>query len=646
MIVRVHKLRRSIRKRRRLIFAVLVPAALLAVNVPPAWAFISEYRHEQLIHSAEYVQQNGRWDVIDLPADVRVNAIHAALLSTGKLLIVAGSGNDQQQFDAGTFKTLLYDPGSGQTKLVPTPADLFCAGHAFLPDGKLLVAGGTLRYEVLAPQVTRAAGAMLVKNESPDLGRTLPKGSEFVGPTGRVYRSTSDLALPPATKLVKGKVTKVTASQDTVFVEAEGEGADWVTQERTQYSIRGVADPANFYGIADKMTMEKQEFQGIADSYEFDPVEERYVRVGDLHHKRWYPTLTGLPGGDVLAASGLDGTGQVLDGQTEIYSARAKAWTDRPDLKQYFPTYPALFSTARPNWLFYSGSSSGYGPDDKGRDPGFWDLSTNIFQKVPGIRDPDQLETSGSGWVGPFQDQKLMVVGGGGVGESDRSTGRIDLVDLRDPTPHFTPGPDLPEGTRYPLLVQLPDDTTLITGGSRDYRGKGASDNHDALLFQPDTNTLTRVADPSVGRDYHSEGLLLPDGRVMTMGSNPLFEDADNTTPAPFEQRLEIFTPAYLFHGPRPEITSVPAVANRGQTIVATTPDAPKIVSARLIAPAAATHAIDVGQRTVALVIDHRDGALGLTLPAQQAVLPAGYYMLFLTDANGTPSVARWVHVL
>ena len=42
---------------------------------------------------------------------------------------------------------------------------MFCAGHVFLPDGKLLIAGGTRRYEKLKEDVTHAAGVMTVKNE-------------------------------------------------------------------------------------------------------------------------------------------------------------------------------------------------------------------------------------------------------------------------------------------------------------------------------------------------------------------------------------------------------------------------------------------------------------------------------------------------
>ena len=245
--------------------------------------------------------------------------------------------------------------------------------------------------------------------------------------------------------------------------------------------------------------MEKQDYQGIEETYEFNPFTETYERVGDMFFKRWYPTLTPLADGSVIAVSGLDGTGEILNGQNEVYDPATRRWTERKDLTQYFPTYPALFQTAREDQLFYSGANAGYGSSELGRVPGMWNLKNNIFTPIPGMRDPDLLETAGSAWVGPVQDQRVAVVGGGGVGESPRSSARIDTIDLKSPNPTWTPGPMLPEGTRYPNLTTLPDDSLLISNGSRDYRGKGDSNNHNARLYRPQTNTLDYAADPQVG---------------------------------------------------------------------------------------------------------------------------------------------------
>ena len=75
----------------------------------------------------------------------QVLAVHAALLHTGKILIFSGDQHDKDLHDAGdTNHTRLYDPVTNAvTTLGTPPVDLFCAGHAFLVDGRLLVAGGT-----------------------------------------------------------------------------------------------------------------------------------------------------------------------------------------------------------------------------------------------------------------------------------------------------------------------------------------------------------------------------------------------------------------------------------------------------------------------------------------------------------------------
>ncbi|MFD3508949.1 galactose oxidase-like domain-containing protein [Nocardia sp. NPDC058666] len=86
----------------------------------------------------------GSWEVLAMPSPVR--AVHAAVLPTGKVLLIAGSGNDPDAFAAGTFKTAQFDPATNQFTELATPWDVFCAGHAQLPDGKLLVMGGTQAY--------------------------------------------------------------------------------------------------------------------------------------------------------------------------------------------------------------------------------------------------------------------------------------------------------------------------------------------------------------------------------------------------------------------------------------------------------------------------------------------------------------------
>ncbi|MEU9855031.1 kelch motif-containing protein [Streptomyces sp. NPDC047974] len=635
--------------------AVLVLAAL---NAPAAVSFASEKYHAYKIAQPGYKKKYGSWGGISFPDGARINAIHAALLHTGKVLLIAGSGNDQKNFDAGTFDTVLWDPVKNTFKKVPTPEDFFCAGHSQLPDGRLLVAGGTARYEVLDGGVTKAGGGMRVKNESPDKAVTLKKGTRFRSPSGVEYVSTTDVTVPKAKRefeisyfksgQMKPWKTKVTAAEARVFVEAVEQGPQGLTTEAAQYEVVGLKGKQadDVYGLAQKLTTEKQDFQGIKAAYEFDPKAEKYVPVAPMKDARWYPTLVGLQDGKVLAVSGLNDVGDVVPGDNEIYDPKTKKWTKGPF--RYFPTYPSLFLT-KGGKLLYTGSNAGYGPADKGRAPGLWDLKTNKFTPLTGLTDPDQLETSASLILPPAQAQKVMVLGGGGVGESAKSTARTSIVDLNTDSPAFRDGPALPQGTRYLSSVLLPDDTVFTTGGSRDYRGRSGSDILKAQFYDPAANAFAAAADPTVGRNYHSEALLLPDGRVATFGSDPLFDDKDNTKLGTFEQRIEVFTPPYLHKAgaDRPALGEGPRELDRNGRATFKTKDAGRIAKARLMRPSAVTHTTDVEQRSVALELTRGKDGLTVTVdaPEDRTLVPPGWYMLFVTDEAGIPSEAKWIQV-
>src|SRR3954451_11355295 len=78
-------------------------------------------------------------------------AIHSHLLHTGQVLFWGRRDRPDQSLDVHSCTPLLWDPASGVTTAVarPTLADgttinLFCSGHTFLADGRLLVTGGHL----------------------------------------------------------------------------------------------------------------------------------------------------------------------------------------------------------------------------------------------------------------------------------------------------------------------------------------------------------------------------------------------------------------------------------------------------------------------------------------------------------------------
>jgi len=639
--------RRKPTRRRRLRNAAVITGAvgaLVAVNGPVVGAAAADAYTSYQRDQAGYKAEHGHWDTVELPEEYRAHAIHAALLHNGKVLLVAGSGNDAQDFEAGTFRTILYDPATEESTEIPTPADLFCGGHAYLPDGNLLIAGGTRKYEVLAGEVTRSAGVLTVKNESRVSGINLPEGTEFTR-DGKTYRTTEDVSVPPAHDM-SGVMWM--AGQQDVWIEAEEEGDGYDVTGSEQFQLAGLdAEQArNLYGQADSITRDKQDYGGLDASYEFDVASERYVRTDPLTMSRWYPTLIGLAGGKVLAVSGLDQHGKIIQGDNEVFDPATSSWTASPELQRYFPTYPSLFRLADGNRLFYSGSNSGYGSDVEGRQPGVWDLTDNTWTDVDGLADPEFNETSTSFLLAPAQDQKVAIVGGGAVGDSEDSTARFDVVDLTAASPRYEMLADYPSPARYLSAVTLPDDTTLLSGGSVGYRGNHQSDLHLTNSFDPETGALTEMAPNEVGRNYHSTALLLPDGRVLTMGSDPLYSDADDTVPGKFETRIELYSPPYLYAGDRPAVTGAPAEVTRGTTFPVSTAGA-AVAEARLMRPSAVTHQTDTEQRSIALDVTAgaEPGSYDLGLDAAEGLTPSGWYMLVVLDADGVPSPARWVHV-
>ncbi|MER7056824.1 MULTISPECIES: kelch motif-containing protein [unclassified Streptomyces] len=637
------------RRARRFAIGTAVVVALAGMNGPWLYRFGTEKYHQYKINKPEYKAANGKWETIEFPEEYRQNTIHAALLRTGKVLLVAGSGNNQDNFDAKQYDTRIWDPVKGSIKKVPTPTDLFCTGHTQLANGNLLIAGGTKRYEKLQGDVTKAGGLMIVHNENPDKPITLPAGTKFTGKENEKTFVSKDPVLVPRAEKVFDKATGEFLRNDPgigrIYVEAEKSGQKYQTGTQDNYSVQGLsgADAKNTYGIAEKLALDKKDFQGIRDAFEFDPVAEKYIKVDPMNEARWYPTLTTLSDGRILSVSGLDDIGQIVPGKSEVYDPETKEWDYTGKIRQ-FPTYPALFLMQNGK-IFYSGANAGYGPADVGRDPGVWDLETNKFDKVPGLSDPDMLETANSVLLPPAQDEKYMVIGGGGVGESRKSSEKTRIIDLKADDPKFVDGPSLGKGTRYPQASILPDDSVLVSGGSEDYRGRSDSNILEARLYHPDTNEFEKVADPLVGRNYHSGSILLPDGRLMFFGSDSLYADKANTKPGKFEQRIEIYTPPYLYTDSRPDLSSGPETIERGESGTFTSRAASTVKKVRLIRPSASTHVTDVDQRSIALDFEADGDKLTVTVPENKNLVQSGWYMMFVTDGEGTPSKAEWVHV-
>jgi hypothetical protein len=150
-----------------------------------------------------------------------------------------------------------------------------------------------------------------------------------------------------------------------------------------------------------------------------------------------------------------------------------------------------------------------------------------------------------------------------------------------------------------------------------------------------------------VTRQYHSSALLLPDGRVLSSGGG-ICGTCDQV--GYLAKNAETFSPPYLFQAdgtlaPRPSIDAAPAQTSYGAAMVITTGAPASIRKVALVRLGAVTHSNNMEQRYVPLSFTAGATTITATAPANANVAPPGFYMLFIIDANGVPSVASMVNV-
>jgi hypothetical protein len=233
----------------------------------------------------------------------------------------------------------------------------------------------------------------------------------------------------------------------------------------------------------------------------------------------------------------------------EIFSA-ATGWTALPDLTTWsavpedstrrVPLYAQMF-LLRDGRLFYSGGQYG---GNEGLNPCLLDLGARSITEVPGLvghEEQSHRNQAASVLLPPAQDQRVMLIGGGAADpaahethETTEAIDNVNIVDLAAGQPQYRATAPLQRARMHHNAILLPDRTVLVAGGSRMDESRVAA-TLVAEIYDPSGETWTPAAAARVPRLYHSTVVLLPDGTVITAGSNPTRGDE--------ELRLELFHP-------------------------------------------------------------------------------------------------------
>ena len=288
--------------------------------------------------------QVGQWSHA---AGAPIVQLHVHLLLSGQVLSWGHAGDPQ-----------VWDPGSGIFTAVPSPSLIFCAGHDFLPDGRLFVAGGHIsdlhglpNANIFDPATNSwQAVAPMARGRWYPTNTTLPDG-EILTLAGtdendstvllpEVWNGTSWRQLTTAAYTLPYYPRAFVAPNGRVFIAGEDKHSLWLDVSGTghwtlgpfrQFGTRG-------YGSAVMYAPGKILYTGggdpptntaeIIDLNQTDPV---WVSTGSMAFARRQMDATLLPTGDVLVTGGTSGAG--FNNYTgavhaaEIWSPATGKWT-------------------------------------------------------------------------------------------------------------------------------------------------------------------------------------------------------------------------------------------------------------------------------------------------------------------------------
>jgi hypothetical protein len=314
-------------------------------------------------------------------------------------------------------------------------------------------------------------------------------------------------------------------------------------------------------------------------------------------------------------------------GIPEIYDPTANTWTKLTNANNPFETYPFIYMLPDGRLVHVNVSESATVTD-----------ILNLTAQSWSVVDPNVVD---GGSASMYLPNKIMKAGSATDSQiTGPSANTTFVLDMTQPSPTWQQTPSMAYPRSFLNLTTLPDGTVLATGGETDKNGGTiANAVYAAELWSPQTQTWTTMASMHTPREYHSTALLLPDARILVSGMGADFGNV------PDEMNAEFYSPPYLFKGARPSITQAPSQISYGQNFFVGTPDGVTITSPVLVRTGAVTHFFDQNVRFVPVSFQQTSGGLTVTAPSNGTAAPPGYYMLFIVNSSGVPSVAPFIQL-
>jgi hypothetical protein len=381
---------------------------------------------------------------------------------------------------------------------------------------------------------------------------------------------------------------------------------------------------------------------GISDVARFDPATDTLSRDSEsMSFRRWYASLVTLSNGDMVALGGR------MDRATDAGDNGA------PQTFDTFATTPEVFSPVT-GWrrLDTADSDDAYG--SKGAHynyPRAWLAPDDRVFVLGHNGNMFSLGTSGSGdlrrhelKIARSKAKLPSVMFEPGRILSLREEGRAYVIDINGAQPVVTETGSPSQYREYAMATVLADGQVLISGGSSGGNSLDGAAYHTEL-WNIGRGTFRRGAVAAKARLYHSTAILLPDATVMVGGGGAV-GPVDNLN-------AEIYYPPYLFKrngsgelASRPVVVAAPPHRlDPGATFEVDLAPGTTVSRVTMVRTGSATHSFNGEQRFKALAYERSGDRLALRLPASRTMLPPGWYLLFVFDAEGVPSLGRVIGI-
>jgi hypothetical protein len=420
------------------------------------------------------------------------------------------------------------------------------------------------------------------------------------------------------------------------------------------------------------------EAEGLRSASLFDPASGSFTPAAPMKYGRWYPTLVVGPDGNPTVFGGV--TRLVHNTQlgnvrrSETYDTATNTWAENyagPESETELPLVARMF-LAPNGQFFYPAVGQMWSPFGQAVDEALMALHQFFDPRAKkwSVSGVAPLGARSGAFVLPLTmtppyEQMTLVTWGGTLGPPPGSwlpANPFTTLTTIDANGNVTTrnAADLNHARWYSSGVLLPDGKVLAVGGGDkdDVIAPGTTVAvNTPELYDPTTDKWTAVAPHSRDRGYHNSALLLPDMRVLLGGNAPLaahYGGPNRDQGRPFanndrDPSFEIWSPPYLFRGPRPTVTKVYRGVGYGETFSITTPDAALIESVVLMRTPSPQHVADSDQRALRLEFTRSgETTLTATAPPSGVVAPPGTYYLVVNKRSlqgPIPSVARMVDV-